>query len=143
MLFFERLDPEEVFEPSRDFSLNTLTLDQLYKKAKKHDILNSSNIEAIYGAEAIEKQKAIEQELAQQHRQLNPELAQTQPGPASTSIEIGQPAELQQLYTALRRKYMSAGVFMHACPKCKNHGMLLHMPACVCCDAPNAYFEQI
>jgi hypothetical protein len=50
-------------------------LDYLHKKAKKHDILNSSNIEEIYGPDTIEKQRAIEEEL-NQNRGLNPESNQ-------------------------------------------------------------------
>ena len=63
VLFFERLDADEDYEQSKDFNLSSLQLDQLLKKAKKHDILNSGNIEDIYGPETIEKQKAIELEL--------------------------------------------------------------------------------
>ena len=63
ILFFEKLDPDEDYSPSRDFSLLSYTLDKLLQLGKKCDVLYSTNFEDMYSSEMKAKQLLIEREL--------------------------------------------------------------------------------
>ena len=64
VLFYEKLDPDEEYDVSRDFRLYTSQLENMIKIAREADRLNSSSIEELYSHRTIEEQKQIEQEIS-------------------------------------------------------------------------------
>lgn len=51
ILFYEKLDPDEDYTKSKDFSLNSFELDRLLQLGKKCDVLYSTNFEDLYSSE--------------------------------------------------------------------------------------------
>ena len=60
ILFYERLDPDEEYTASKDFSFYSTQLDALLKLAKKCDVLYSTDFADLYSSEMKEKQFLIE-----------------------------------------------------------------------------------
>jgi len=63
VLFYEKLDPEEELPENKWFKLTPSEIEVLIRKANEADLLNSSNLEDIYGKDMIENQKKIDEEL--------------------------------------------------------------------------------
>ncbi len=63
IFFYEKLDPDEEYTASKDFTMYSTQLDGLLKLAKKCDVLYSTDFADLYSSEMKAKQLLIEKEL--------------------------------------------------------------------------------